>query len=300
MQCAVIKLLRPEQWVKNLFIFLPMFFNGQLLNISVLMPCIIAFIAFSFAASSIYCFNDIYDVELDKLHPEKCKRPIAFGIISKKTVYIIMAVCFLLSMMILFFFGGNAGNNLIALVVFYYVMNLAYCVQLKQYAIVDVIIISIGFVLRVYVGGIASNIWLSEWLIIMTFLLALFLAFAKRRDDVVLYQNTDVFLRKSTCKYNLEFMNQVITFIATIIVIAYIMYTLSPDVIERFHFKHIYFTAIFVLMGIIRYLQLTIVYLKSGNPTKILLSDIFIQCCIAGWVISFVFIIYLGNSNGVQ
>jgi len=297
---GLISSLRLEQWVKNLFIFLPMFFNGQMLNISVLLPCIIAFIAFSFAASSIYCFNDIYDVELDKLHPEKCKRPIASGIISKKTAYIMMAVCFLFSMLILFFFGGNASNVLLALVVFYYVMNLAYSVRLKQYAIVDVIIISIGFVLRVWVGGIASNIWLSEWIIIMTFLLALFLAFAKRRDDVILYENTGTFLRKNTNKYNLEFMNQVITFIATITVIAYIMYTLSPDVIERFHSKHIYFTSVFVLMGIIRYLQLTIVYLKNCNPTKILLSDRFIQCCVIGWVISFILIIYFGKSNGIQ
>jgi len=292
MKINIIKLLRLEQWVKNLFIFLPVFFNGQLFNISVLLPCIIAFIAFSFAASSIYCFNDIYDVELDKLHPEKCKRPIASGMITKKTGYAIMIICFLLSMLILFFFGENSGN-VIALVIFYYVMNLAYCVKLKQYVIIDVIIISVGFVLRVWIGGVASNIWLSEWIIIMTFLLALFLAFAKRRDDVVLYNNTGTFSRKNTSKYNLEFMNQVITFLATIIVITYIMYTLSPDVIERFHAKHIYVTAIFVLMGIIRYLQITIVYLKNGNPTKILLSDRFIQCCIVGWIGLFSILIYL-------
>ncbi|MDR2584035.1 MAG: decaprenyl-phosphate phosphoribosyltransferase [Fibromonadaceae bacterium] len=289
----MLKLLRPEQWTKNMFIFMPVFFGGQLLNISVLLSCTVAFIAFSLAASSIYCFNDICDVELDKLHPEKCKRPIASGIISKKTAYIIMAVCFLFSMLILLFFGGNSGKVLIELVVFYYVMNLAYSVRLKEYAIVDVIIISIGFVLRVWIGGITSNIWLSEWIIIMTFLLSLFLAFAKRRDDVILYENTGTFPRKNTRKYNLEFMNQVITFVAAITVIAYIMYTLSPDVIERFHSKHIYFTSVFVLMGIIRYLQLTIVYLKNGDPTKILLNDRFIQCCIVGWVGLFVIFIYL-------
>jgi 4-hydroxybenzoate polyprenyltransferase len=289
----VIKLLRLEQWIKNLFIFLPIFFNGQLLNISALLPCIIAFIAFSFAASSIYCFNDICDVEADKLHHEKCKRPIAFGIISKKNAYAIMAICFLLSMLILFFFGGGVRNVLIALIVFYYAMNLAYCVLLKQYAIVDVIVISIGFVLRIWIGGIASDTWLSEWIIIMTFLLALFLAFAKRRDDVIWYQNAGIFPRKNIKHYNLEFMNQIMTFIAAITVVAYIMYSLSPDVIERFHTRYIYFTAVFVLIGIIRYLQLTIVDLKSGNPTKILLRDRFMQCCIAGWVGLFLIIIYL-------
>jgi len=281
----MLKLLRPEQWLKNLFVFLPVFFNGQLLNVSALLPCTIVFIAFSFAASSIYCFNDIYDIEADKLHPEKCKRPIASGIVSKKTAYIIMVISFLFSMLILFFFGGDFRNTLIALVVFYYAMNLAYTIRLKRCAIIDVVIISVGFVLRVYVGGIASDIWISEWIVIMTFLLALFLAFAKRRDDVILYKNTNY--------YNLEFMNQIITLVATITIVAYIMYTLSPDVIERFHTRYIYITSIFVLMGIIRYLQITIIDFKSGNPTKVLLRDRFIQCCVIGWVGSFSIIIYL-------
>jgi len=289
----MLKLLRPEQWLKNLFIFLPIFFNGQLLNVSALLPCAIVFIAFSFAASSIYCFNDIYDIEADKLHPEKCKRPIASGIISKKIAYIIMAISFLLSMLILFFFGGEARNVLIALVAFYYAMNLAYTIWLKRCAIIDVVIISVGFVLRIYVGGTASDTWLSEWIIIMTFLLALFLAFAKRRDDVILYKNMGVLPNKNTSCYNLEFMNQIITLVATITIVAYITYTLSPDVIERFHTRYIYITAIFVLMGIIRYLQITIVDFKSGNPTKVLLRDRFIQCCVIGWVGSFSIIIYL-------
>jgi 4-hydroxybenzoate polyprenyltransferase len=154
-------------------------------------------------------------------------------------------------------------------------------------------VVSIGFVLRILVGGTAAGIWLSEWIMIMTFLLALFLAFAKRRDDVVLYQNTGNEPRKNTNRYNLDFMNQVMTVVSTVTIIAYIMYTLSSDVIERFQSRHIYITAIFVLVGIIRYLQVTIVDLKSGNPTKILLKDKFIQICIAGWIVSFLIIIYL-------
>ena len=289
----ILKLLRPEQWVKNFFVFLPLFFSGQLLSISLLLQCVVAFCAFSFAASSIYCFNDIYDVEADRLHPKKCKRPIAFGKISIITAYAVLTVCFVLSMAILFFFGGTEKFSLIGLIAFYFVMNIAYCVKLKHYAIIDVIVISIGFVLRIVVGGTATNIWLSEWIIMMTFLLALFLAFAKRRDDVVLYQNTGSSPRKNTNRYNLDFMNQVMTVVSTMTIIAYIMYTLSPDVIERFHSRNIYITAIFVLVGIIRYLHITIVDLKSGNPTTILLKDRFIQVCIAGWIVSFLFIIYL-------
>jgi len=268
------------------------FFSGQLFNYDALQACIIAFTAFSFAASSIYCFNDIYDVETDRLHPQKCKRPIASGKISTITAYIIMAVCFTIALLTLILFTEKTRFTLMALILFYYIMNIAYCVKLKQYAIIDVTIISLGFVARIFTGGVAAGIWLSEWIIIMTFLLALFLAFAKRRDDVMLYQKTGTPVRKHTNRYNLEFMNQILGIVSTITIVAYIMYTLSPDVIERFQSRHVYLTTIFVLLGIIRYLQITIVDSKSGSPTKILLSDRFIQSCIAGWIISFLGIIY--------
>ena len=290
---SLIQLIRPAQWSKNLFIFLPLFFSGQLCNVDLLLRSIIAFFAFSFAASSIYCLNDIIDVEADRLHPQKCKRPIASGVVSPKMGYMIMAVFGVLSLATFFFFGGTSRYELMGLVTFYYLMNLAYCIRLKRYVIVDVIIISIGFVLRIIVGGVATGIWLSEWLIMMTFLLALFLTFAKRRDDVILYINSGVPPRETTNRYNLEFANQLITLIATITVIAYIMYTLSPDVMARFNSHYVYLTSIFVLVGIIRYLQITIVYLKSGNPTRIFLRDRFIQACIIGWVITFIIIIYL-------
>jgi 4-hydroxybenzoate polyprenyltransferase len=290
---AAFKLLRPDQWTKNLFVFMPIFFGGQLQNISMLNTCLIVFAAFSLAASSIYCFNDICDAKTDKLHPTKCKRPIASGAIHKNAAYATMIFCLLLSMSILYFFGKNINYTAFIFILLYYVMNIAYCLKLKQYAIIDVMIVATGFVLRVWTGGAAINIHPTEWIIIMTFLLALFLAFAKRRDDVVLCQNTGVSHRKNTNQYNLDFMNQVITIIAAVTIVAYFMYTLSPDVMERLNSRHLYLTAIFVLMGIIRYLQITIVDLKSGNPVKILLRDRFIQGCIMGWVGVFWVIIYL-------
>jgi len=290
---SLIQLIRPTQWSKNIFVFLPLFFSGHILNVDLLLRSFVAFFAFSFAASSIYCINDIIDVKADRLHPQKCKRPIASGAVSLKSGYIVMMVFGVLSIATLLFLGGAHKFELMGLVAVYYLMNLAYCIRLKRFVIVDVIIISIGFVLRVFVGGVATGIWLSEWLIMMTFLLALFLAFAKRRDDVILYINSGVPPRETTNRYNLEFANQLITLIATITVIAYIMYTLSPDVMARFNSHYVYLTSIFVLVGIIRYLQITIVYLKSGNPTRIFLRDRFIQACIIGWVITFIIIIYL-------
>lgn len=288
-----IKLLRPDQWVKNIFVFLPLFFSGRLENVELIKISVIVFIAFSLAASSIYCFNDIQDMEADQKHPKKCKRPIASGAISPKVGYIIMFLCLITSLIILFLAGGEQKYILISIISFYYLMNVVYCTKLKSYAIVDVMIIAIGFILRILIGGVATQINLTVWIILMTFLLALFLAFAKRRDDVVLYQQTGVTARENTRHYNLEFMNQVISIIASITIVSYIMYTVSPDVTERLHSQYIYLTSIFVLAGIIRYLQIAIVDAKSGSPTKILMKDKFIQGCIVCWIISFFILIYL-------
>lgn len=286
-------LLRPHQWVKNMFIFLPLFFDRHLFDSEILMPAIVAFFAFCFSASGIYCFNDIYDVEADKLHPVKCKRPIASGKISKALGYLIMTICFCISIGTLtFFFNINHFCCLIGIILFYIVMNIAYCIVLKHKPIVDVFIIALGFVLRVLVGGIASEIALSEWIVLMTFLLALFLAFAKRRDDVVIYENTGVAPRENVNRYNLAFMNQAISIVASITMVCYIMYTVSPEVTSRFNSRYIYITSIFVLAGIIRYLQVTIVDDKSGSPTKVLFKDRFIQSCIIGWILVFVVLLY--------
>jgi len=290
---AIIQLIRPHQWVKNGFIFLPLFFNGQLMNTNMLYQCLIAFISFSFVASSIYCLNDILDVEADRQHSIKRKRPVASGAISIPTAYVLMFICLALTVLTLMFFDGKARYELLGLVGFYFLMNIAYCIILKRFSIVDVVIIAIGFVLRIFAGGSATGIPISEWIVIMTFLLALFLAFAKRRDDVVISQNTGVVMRKNTSNYNLDFVNQVMTVIATITIMSYIMYTISPEVTARFNCQYVYLTAVFVLIGIIRYLQIAIVKKQSGDPVKIFLHDRFIQICILGWLIAFLVIIYL-------
>jgi 4-hydroxybenzoate polyprenyltransferase len=285
-------LLRPTQWLKNFFIFLPVFFEKQLYNVELLFDATVVFCAFSLASSSIYCFNDICDVNSDRQHPIKCNRPIASGKVSVSFAYIMMVICIISSLSILFLWGRSQYYQ-IAVIVFYFVINIFYCIKLKFYAIIDVMIVSLGFVLRIIIGGIATGIYLSEWIIIMTFLLALFLAFAKRRDDVVLYEKTGVSHRKNTSRYNLEFLNQVMTIIATIAMVAYIMYTISPSVVERLGNRYIYVTSLFVIAGIIRYMQLSLVDKNSGSPTKLLLKDRFIQSCIVGWAILLFFFMYV-------
>ena len=177
----ILRLMRIEQWTKNAFVFLPLFFDRHLLEWSYWQPSLIAFFAFSFAASGIYCFNDIYDVEADRQHPKKCKRPIASGAISIAQGYVITALCWLVSAGLLLTEIIVLGNQtmLWVIILTYVVMNLAYSTKLKQVPILDVFIIAIGFVLRVFAGGVNANIYISTWIVLMTFLLALFLAFAK-------------------------------------------------------------------------------------------------------------------------
>ena len=291
---SILKLLRPQQWVKNLFVFLPLFFDRHLFDVDYLLPCVLVFFAFCFAASGIYCLNDIIDVEADRKHPEKCKRPIASGAVSQRAGYIIMAVCFIISLALLAFIHRPDGRNgLLFLVVGgYVVMNIAYSLKLKQLAIIDVFIIAIGFVLRVLAGGMATGIFLSHWIVLLTFLLTLFLAFAKRRDDVVALEKSGVAMRQSVNRCNLPFMNLAISIIASITMVCYIMYSVSPRVVERFNSPYVYLTSLFVLAGIIRYLQITVVDMQSGSPTKVLLKDRFIQGCVICWLVTFALILY--------
>ena len=285
-------LLRPQQWLKNGFIFIPLFFDHKLMDWYCLCSAILAFFAYSFAASAIYCLNDLIDVEADRKHPKKCKRPIAAGVISKVQALLLVALCLGIAFAIASMLEGNAQWKVMGILGVYIIMNIAYCLKLKQMAIVDVFIIAVGFVLRIFVGGFATGVMLSQWIVLMTFLLALFLAFAKRRDDVVIYEDTGVLARKNVNRYNLPFMNQVIGVVSSITMVCYIMYTVDPGVMERMGSRYVYITSVFVLAGIIRYLQLTIVDVKSGSPTKVLMKDRFVQCSIIGWIITFVLIIY--------
>lgn len=288
----LLKLIRPHQWLKNGFVFIPMFFGGGLLNTDNIVHGIITFFSFSFIASSIYCFNDIIDVDDDRRHPIKCQRPIASGAIGITSAYVLMAVMVLLSFSLLLLLPQQ-GWKVAAVVLFYSVMNLTYCAKLKQYAILDVCIIAFGFVLRILAGGTATGIMLSNWLVLMTFLLTLFLSFAKRRDDVVRMNETGEAPRQNTIRYNLTFINQAITITASVTLVCYVMYTVSPDVTSRFNTQYLYLTSIFVLVGLLRYIQLTVVDKRSGDPTKILMRDRFTQLIVVGWISAFLVIIYL-------
>ena len=285
----ILKILRLHQWVKNTFIFIPLFFGGSLFDMEDWTSSLVAFVAFSFAASAIYSINDIVDVEADKKHPKKCKRPIAAGLVSKRQASLLAIILAIAALALPFLLNNWMLSVVIAL---YLAMNLCYCIRLKHYAIIDVCIVAMGFVMRIVAGGVATDIVLSRWIVMMTFLLTLFLSFAKRRDDVLIMNETGMAPRKNTSRYNLTFINQAITITGGVMLVCYIMYTVSPEVIERFNSPNLYMTSFFVILGLLRYIQLTVVDERSGEPTRLVLSDRLIQLIIAGWIISFAIIIY--------
>lgn len=286
----IIRLTRPYQWVKNLFVFMPLFFGHQLMNIPLLLNAIVVFFAFSLAASSIYCFNDIIDVEDDRRHQTKCHRPIASGAISVTKAYMVMLMLLLASMAMLYFLLPSTDAMLV--VALYWLMEIAYCIKLKRLAIIDVCILSLGFVLRIVAGGAATDVVISHWLVMMTFLLTLFLGFAKRRDDVLRFQRNGIPPRHNTKRYNLTFLNEAITICGGVMLVCYIMYTVSPEVISNFDNQYVYLTSIYVLLGLLRYMQLAVVDEKTGDPAKTLLHDHFTQVIVVAWILTFLVIIY--------
>ena len=257
------------------------------------MPTLIVFVSFCLISSSIYCFNDLKDAEADRQHPKKCQRPIASGKVSAKGGYAMMAICLIGAFALLLLTKSINTPYLYIIIGGYWLINIAYCLKLKQYAIIDVSIIAIGFVMRVLIGGFAADIWVSQWLVLMTFLLALFLALTKRSDDYTIYEQTGNKPRVSITGYNKEFINEAIAIVSAIMMVCYIMYTMSEEVIARMGSEYLYLTSGWVFVGLLRYMQKTIVFHQSSSPTKSLVKDHFIQFCIIGWLASFFVIIYL-------
>jgi decaprenyl-phosphate phosphoribosyltransferase len=287
----MLKLLRLNNWVKNLFILFPVFFAGKILSLQYLeiKNLVITFISFCFSSSLIYIINDLKDVEKDRLHPKKSKRPIASGKVS--VIQAIVLMCILSGLIVATF--AFMPIQIIYFVVAYIVMNIFYCFGLKNFAIVDVTSISLGFVFRIMAGGIAANTLTTHWIIILIFLLMFSIALAKRRDDLILSETNKEVYRKSQYGYNIPFIDTAKTISFTVTLVAYITYSVSNDVMERLGSQYVYITSLPVFLGIIRYIQLAIVHKKTGSPVDLLLKDRFLIACILLWLLIFIAIIYV-------
>jgi 4-hydroxybenzoate polyprenyltransferase len=282
------KILRFHHYIKNLFIFLPLVFGLKLFDFGAVSKTFIALVGFSLLTSAVYIINDLRDIEEDRNHPVKKNRPLASGAVRKATTYYLIAILLILSSVIALFLNAD----IFSLFLIYFIFNLLYTFKLKHHPIIDVGAIAVSFVIRLFVGSAAADIPLSMWIIVMTFLLALFIAFAKRRDDVLIYLQDGKRARKVVDGYNLEFLNMAMAIMAAVLIVTYILYSISPEIIVKTHSDKLYLTTIFVILGILRYLQIAFVGNKSGTPTEVLLKDRFIQASVLLWLSTFIFILY--------
>ncbi len=283
-----LQLLRVEHWVKNLFVFLPAFFAARLLEWSVWTNTLWAFAAFSAVSSGVYVLNDWLDAPQDRNHPEKRLRPIARGAVRGRE-----ALSLLIGMMTLGLFLAIMLHPVVGFLCTLYIgINALYSFALKHIAIVDISLIAVGFLLRVLVGGAATGVEVSHWLVVMTFLLALILGLAKRRGEYVVAMRGHSF-RRALEGYNLPFLDAAMVLCSGVTIVAYLMYCFSPEVIARIGSQRIYYTALFVIAGILRYLQLALVYGQTDSPTQALLRDRFLQLTLLGWIGAFVWLLYL-------
>lgn len=284
---AYLSILRPSQWVKNVFVLAPLLMTPSAINPLHLRLTLLGVLAFCLMASATYVLNDWMDRDADRMHPDKRHRPIAAGIISPRSGMILVALL-----------GGTGLALSLALsppfaliTAAYFAMTTAYSLRLKHVSILDIMILSAGFVLRLEGGALLSTITLSVWIILCTWLLALFLAVAKRRDDLV--RGLDENHRGSLDGYSLEFVDKAMGITTAALFVCYTIYTVDKDVLERLETSHLYLTAPFVLAGILRYLQITMVEKRSGAPTDIALSDPFLLVTMIGWAGVFGGLLYL-------
>jgi decaprenyl-phosphate phosphoribosyltransferase len=289
-----IKLLRPKDWAKNLFIFVPSFFAGHFFDLHKIGLLLIGFFAFSCFASSIYIINDYRDIENDRKHPKKSKRPLASGKVNPSIAIVICIALVILGSVLAWWCNHDLWFLFILGV--YFLINIGYSFGLKNIAILDMLLVAIGFGLRIKGGAIVANEETTAWLIIMTCLLALFMAIGKRRDDLLLQESSGAAMRKSLNGYNLNFLDIMLGLFSAIIIVAYINYTTAAESIIRLGTYRIYYTSIFVVAGVMRYLQIVFVQKDSGSPTDIFYKDRFIQVTVILWIACFFVILYLPHT----
>ncbi len=275
-----LKLLRPHQWVKNAFIPAPLFFTPSAVTPDTISLVLLGVLCFSALASAVYVLNDAMDRAADRQHPTKCKRPLAAG-----TVPLPLALGVMVGLAV----GGltlaailSPGFLLLALI--YLGVNLGYSLGLKKISILDVMLVSLGYVLRVFAGADLIGVRASEWIIVCTGLISLFIALAKRRDDIV--KDLGQGHRRALAGYNLPFLDTAIAMMLAGLLVSYLIYTVEVGI------PNLYLTTPFVIMGVLRYLQIALVEHRSGSPTAIVLTDKFLIGNVLAWIATFGALIY--------
>lgn len=285
---ALLTALRPHQWTKNLVVLAAVALSKHLFEAEPLIKAVSAFVLFCGLSGAVYLVNDIVDVEKDRLHPEKKLRPIASGAVSlsaARSFALLLAPGSLLLSLLL-------GPAFVACAVAYLVLNLLYSFRLKNVVILDVLCVSLGFVLRAVAGGVAISVPISDWLLVCTILLALFLALAKRRHEIVSLEGAAAGHRSILAEYSPYLLDQMISVVTASCVTAYAFYTMAPETQEKFQTDRLSWTIPFVLYGIFRYLYLVHRKEQGGSPSDVLLTDRPLLLNVFLWAVAVVAIVY--------
>ena len=278
-----IKLLRPKQWIKNLFVFAAIAFSKNIFNADAFMKVLLAFFAFCMVSSCIYILNDIVDMEKDRQHPRKRKRPIAAGIVSRLEAGFIMVILAPLSLVPSFLLDPVFG----VIILVYILNNVLYSLKIKHVVILDVMSIALGFLLRVSGGAVVIDVEMSPWLLLCTLLLSLFLGFSKRRNELFILEGNADKHRKILEEYSLQFIDNMLSIVTASTVMAYSLYTFSAH-----SNKYMMITIPFILYGIFRYQYIVYKKNEGGSPDEIVLSDKPLIINILLWITSSIIIIY--------
>lgn len=286
---AFLKLIRVTDYAKNIFILLPIFFSENIAYLFTSTDIWMAFLGFSLLASAVYVLNDLKDVEADRLHPEKKKRPIAAGHISSTFALITGFTCLIAALIL----GYSINISIFIIFLVYVFQNILYSLYLKKIPIIDVTIVALGFIWRVAVGGLATDVPITHWLYLITFLVSMSLTFGKRYDDITLREQQGIQdLRKVSGYYTKEYLQHIMSILLTITVVCYIMYSVSEQVQARIPSEYFFITSFPVLIGLFRYLALVIIEQKSGSPVKLFYRDRPLQIIIFIWLLMIVYFNY--------
>ncbi len=286
---AVLRSMRPVQWTKNLFVFAALIFAQKFFSRPLLLKTAAAFIVFCIISGALYILNDLRDREEDRAHPKKSQRPIARGDLAPAEALLIFALLSLAGLGAAFFLHPH----FLAAVAVYYFLQVAYSLKLKQVVILDVFVIASGFVIRVVAGGLVIDVPISSWLLICTSLLALLLAMGKRRHELVFLEDNAADHRPILKEYSAYLLDQMIAVVTASTLIAYCLYTISPETVQKFGTDHLIWTAGFVLYGIFRYLYLVHLRGQGGSPEELIIQDKPLLLNILLWIGSVILIIYL-------
>ncbi|HOJ32925.1 MAG TPA: decaprenyl-phosphate phosphoribosyltransferase [Candidatus Hydrogenedentes bacterium] len=289
---ALIKALRIHQWIKNGFVFAAPVFAKEITQPHQLMATTYTFVAFCLASSATYLFNDILDLEEDKLHPEKRLRPLASGEIPIHTAVLAANGLAILSVVLSASLVSIETAGIIAV---YLAINTLYSMFFKHIVILDVMFIAVGFLLRIFAGAAATEVPPSYWLLLCTMNISLFLGFAKRRFEVIALEDNAVNHRRVLEHYSIGFLDQMISIVTAATVVCYILYTVDERTVSVFHTRLLVATVPFVLYGMFRYLYLAYHRQGGGNPSRALLTDVPLLLTVALWVGSCLLIIYFGE-----